>query len=1028
MYAWSMAPGNGGAPVDDNSRPAPGPVHPPRISPRGCDCSGSGAWQHRPMGSERSAGSQEGSAAVTVGLRASAPARPATHATLSIEPIDAPAEADLHAGWAERGRYALVEEIARGGGGRIAIAIDRKLRRRVALKRPLERDGGERLAREALVLARLEHPAIVPIHDVGEDAEGAPFYAMKLLGGQTLADRMRAATTFEQRVGLLAAVTTVADAVAYAHSEHVIHRDLKPANVLVGEFGEIALIDWGLGKIVGDQEADAPTQARTPAAESDLTAAGALVGTPAYMAPEQARGEEVDERADVYALGVTLYQLLAGALPYGDRDAESALAAVRAGPPPPLARREPRVPDDLAAIVAKAMARAPADRYRSGRELAEDLHRYQTGRLVAAHRYRLTTRARRWLGRHRAAIAIGTAIVAVGGAAVLVLNTSAPPDPCAAIDAPVAAVWNPAQRAALARAFAGAVSFGAATWTHVGARLDDQAAQIGSMRRAACHATHASGEQSTAQLALRMRCLDARLDELRGAIGAFGHADAALVAHSDRVLDVLGRVDDCADVARLADLVPLPADPARRAAIEAVERTRPRLAELEASGHLDTAPWLVTGPAVAAFATGYPPLVAHFEIELANLNADDDARARWLWAAVATADRAHDDVVRGRALNHLIDLEVNRRERYPEAAALIDQALAVADRTHDQSQLAELTIYRSHVASALGHVDDEVALSERALDLATRGAPQSLAHARFNLGGAYADAGRFDDADRILGQVVDELREKYGTFDHPDVGRAIANLAAARSRTQGAAAALVLMNRARTIFEHTGPARELLQVRGNIALAEDMLGHADRAQQLLLALLPDTEAMFGHDSSTAVTQLINLGVSLEHSGRFDDALVRYRDALARALARAPDTAEVAHCRTLVGSILVQTDRPREALPELAAALAIHSALTGPDGAAATDARADLGRALLDTGDPRRAIVELERAVAAYDRLDDKDYARGLYRTALAQAYWATGQRDRAQATAVLARRWLTSVGEDGVAGLAELADWERARK
>ncbi len=280
-------------------------------------------------------------------------------------PAQPPARA-FASDWSERGRYALVTEIARGGGGRIAVAVDRKLGRRVALKRPLDRDGEERLEREALVLARLEHPAIVPIHDAGRDGEGNPYYTMKLLGGATLADRIAACASFDERLALLPAVSTVADAVAYAHSQRVIHRDLKPGNVLVGEFGEVALIDWGLGKILGDHvavESIDPIEKKLRASISaELTGHGAVVGTPAYMAPEQAIGEEVDERADVYALGAMLYHVLSGDVPYGRSGSQETLVQLVEGPPASIEEREPRVPRDLAAIVAKAMARAPRDR------------------------------------------------------------------------------------------------------------------------------------------------------------------------------------------------------------------------------------------------------------------------------------------------------------------------------------------------------------------------------------------------------------------------------------------------------------------------------------------------------------------------------------------------------------------------------------------------------------------------------------------------------------------------------------------
>src|SRR5581483_10527535 len=187
-------------------------------------------------------------------------------------------------------------------------------------------------------------------------------------------------------------------AIAYAHSQRVIHRDLKPANVLIGDFGETVVIDWGLAKSLDDDHDDHPPLATEPGAPStikratdhstaSLTVAGAVMGTPAYMAPEQARAAAVDQRADVFALGAMLYHLLAGAPPYNARTATEVIAAAAVGKVRPLAEREPDAPPDLVAIVARAMAPAPSERYLDAGELATELRRFLTGQLVSAYRY-----------------------------------------------------------------------------------------------------------------------------------------------------------------------------------------------------------------------------------------------------------------------------------------------------------------------------------------------------------------------------------------------------------------------------------------------------------------------------------------------------------------------------------------------------------------------------------------------------------------------------------------------------------------
>ncbi|WPB81598.1 serine/threonine-protein kinase [Archangium violaceum] len=321
----------------------------------------------------------------------------------------------------EPSRYTVAGELARGGIGRILRARDVQLDRPVAIKEMLApaREAEPRFVAEALVTARLQHPSIVPVYEAGRWPGGEPFYAMKLVSGRSLADVISERKTLEERLALLPHVLAVAEAMAYAHSERIIHRDLKPANVLVGEFGETVVIDWGLAKDLSREhgaESGGDSTPATPAVDSGLTRVGTVMGTPAYMPPEQAAGHSVDERADVYALGAILYHLLAGTRPYEGKTSEQVLQRVVGGPPPPLSQRQKHIPVDLLAIVTKAMARDSAARYATARELAEDLRRFQTGQIVGAYRYSRTELLRRFMRRYQAA-------VMVTGVALLLLAT-----------------------------------------------------------------------------------------------------------------------------------------------------------------------------------------------------------------------------------------------------------------------------------------------------------------------------------------------------------------------------------------------------------------------------------------------------------------------------------------------------------------------------------------------------------------------------------------------------------------------------
>lgn len=308
-------------------------------------------------------------------------------------------------------RYDARGEHGRGGLGRVVRAFDKRLGRSVAVKellKPSLPSDEARFLREALITARLEHPGIVPVHEAGRWPSGDPYYVMKLVEGRTL--KALIAASDRDPLHLLPHLIAIADAVGYAHSQRVIHRDLKPSNVVIGEFGETIVVDWGLARDLRQPAQDPAALAPvTLAAASESRSSGNVVGTPAYMAPEQARGEEVDERADVYAIGAILYEILAGHPPHHDNTPQATLDRLLAGPPRPLLQSSPRTPRELATIVNKAMARDPNDRYPNATALAEDLRAFHTGKLVGAHSYSRFSLLRRKLTRHRGVVAVAAA-------------------------------------------------------------------------------------------------------------------------------------------------------------------------------------------------------------------------------------------------------------------------------------------------------------------------------------------------------------------------------------------------------------------------------------------------------------------------------------------------------------------------------------------------------------------------------------------------------------------------------------------
>ena len=349
-------------------------------------------------------------------------------------------------------RYDDHGEFARGGMGQIRHVYDKSVRRRLAMKILLDRDGGDaegsahslgHFLEEAQVAGQLDHPGIVPVHELGVDAEGRIFFTMKLVKGEDLRsvfDRVADPNDEEwNTTRALNVMHRVCEAMAYAHDKGVIHRDLKPGNVMVGKYGETYVMDWGLAKVLGrkdsrdlrihpDATASLKTARRDAAAETPdspiMTMDGAVVGTPAYMPPEQAKGriEEVGPPADVYAVGAMLHHLLSGRMPYtepGDRiSARMILLAVTQGPPKPLAVLAPTAPAELVAIVEKAMAQEIGDRYPDMMALARDLRAYLETRVVAAYETGAWAELKKWVARNKAlAITSAAAVVVVAALA-----------------------------------------------------------------------------------------------------------------------------------------------------------------------------------------------------------------------------------------------------------------------------------------------------------------------------------------------------------------------------------------------------------------------------------------------------------------------------------------------------------------------------------------------------------------------------------------------------------------------------------
>jgi serine/threonine protein kinase len=295
-------------------------------------------------------------------------------------------------------KYRILQALGRGGMATVYLAHDLELDREVALKvldvPDISRELAARMKREALIVARLEHPGIVPIHDVGILPDDRVFYVMKFVRGERLDSFVH--KTLPERLRVF---QRICEAVAFAHAEGVIHRDLKPENIMVGSFGEVLVMDWGLAKMLRAQKDpdfekettgnESPVQ--TPKKELPLTDHGRIMGTPAYMAPEQSAGEisKLNERTDVYSLGAILYFLLMGEPPSED--------ANNFDPP---RRRNPKIGRAIEAVCLHAMKPEQESRYANAMDMSRDVARFLDDLPVSVYKENLYEKLVRWISRN----------------------------------------------------------------------------------------------------------------------------------------------------------------------------------------------------------------------------------------------------------------------------------------------------------------------------------------------------------------------------------------------------------------------------------------------------------------------------------------------------------------------------------------------------------------------------------------------------------------------------------------------------
>jgi tetratricopeptide (TPR) repeat protein len=623
-------------------------------------------------------------------------------------------------GIATLGHFEIGRRLGGGGMGVVFEARDTVLDRTVAIKLVRAGASGEkaraRLLREAQALARLKHPNVVTVFEVGTAGEEI-FIAMELVAGATLREWMREAHGWREVVDLFLAIGR---GLAAAHALGLVHRDVKPSNIFLDRDGTPKIGDFGLVSSAGATEDEHDESGRNSALESNITTTGNVLGTPAYMSPEQVQGRRADARGDQFAFCVSLHEALTGKLPGKQGDGR---------PMPPRLRP----------IVARGIAPSAEARYPSMAALLAELARARRGHV------------REWL-----TLGLGAAMVAIAAGAWAIARSSAA-DPCTGAEQAWGDLWSAPRREATRAAFASSP----AEFARVDSSLQALSGAWIAMRAAACLATRARGEQSEALLDLRVQCLDDRRSEAQALERIFQSATPVVVAHASEAIDKLTPLSRCADARALTSRLAPPADAAGRARVEEakrlVARTKALLDTLEFAAALPVAEAAVR----AAEGALYKPVEAEalfLRGQLLRLQLRRDEATSSAHAAAVAAVEGHDDGIAADAFTLLVILGVEQDglaaaelwSRYARAALV---RLGGEDRREAELEAKLANVYLNDSA----HLDLSLSHRLRALELFRKaGAPEyTIASVEGHLGSTEALMGHLEEGIRLLQHAVD---------------------------------------------------------------------------------------------------------------------------------------------------------------------------------------------------------------------------------------------------------------------------------
>ncbi|MDC0670985.1 serine/threonine-protein kinase [Nannocystis radixulma] len=865
------------------------------------------------------------------------------------------------------GRYRLIERLGSGAMGVVYSAHDDALARKVALKvllrgAPAEPLALRRLAREAQAMARIAHPNVVVVHEVSE-GDGLLFVAMEMVDGVTLDQWCRPAEgprpDWRARLDMF---LQAGRGLAAAHEAGLVHRDFKPSNVLVDARGRARVLDFGLARLDTEVVDAAASFVARGSFDVELTRSGTMLGTPAYMPPEQFEGRPATAASDQFSFCVALYETLAGVRPFAGRTPYALLQTIRSGQirPPP---RDVEAPAALFTILRRGLSIHPARRWSDMNTLLAALERVVRPRQV-----------------RRATVALGIAAALAGGFGIAALSLGAE-EPCAAIPERLVGVADAARRAEVhAALLATGKPYAGTLADSVDAALSEYADAWARAAGENCEATRVVGDQSESMLDLRAACLDRRLAGLGAAVDQLLALDGQSSQRALDVVDGLEPLAPCSDRERLGAAVPLPTDPDARARLEVVEAQRHDAATLRNAGRNKDALPLAEAARAGAEALGYSPalaetalLVSHLELDLGQ---QENAAEHLEEATTAAAIAGRDDLLVDAWLA-AVWMQSVRGASSDGMATLIRAAEVALARARETPRLAVL--FHTTVAYAYqrqAQNDRALAHYEAALALLDSPEISELQRLRTRLNRATllveTDGGEL--AESTLQAVLADIERVLGV-GHPltsNVHYTLGNLA---------------------------------QKQGDIerALAEYEQARAIKA------------AEYGPDHPGTMLTDERIAGALEALGREAQALALLEDLLTRSRARFGDRSiDVSRILTNMIDLLLETGAVDLAFARASEALAIDGAILGEDHHDAAIKRINLAEVLMARGEHEKALVEQLRAREIFERSLGPDHERvGITYSAAGLALMGLGRHHEAVTAFTRARAiFIAKFGED----------------